>query len=375
MSKADVRANDEAIGAGAVKNEEVARAAGLRYVSDRAPGIRRCRRGKGFYYLGPSGKPVRDEATLGRIGALVIPPAWEEVWICALENGHIQAVGKDQRGRKQYRYHARWRDVRDESKYDRLIDFARALPKIRRRVARDIKRAGLSREKVLATVVELLEQTHIRIGNEKYVEENHSFGLTTMRDRHVSVNGYTIHFEFRGKSGVEHAIDLQDQRLAKIVKACQDLPGQELFQYLDGDGSRHDIGSQDVNAYLHEIVGNDFTAKDFRTWAGTVLAAVTLRKIGPCDTKAQTKRNLVAAISQVAGHLGNTRAVCKKCYIHPAILAAYEQGTLHETLERCEESGGRLVFKALRCDEMAVATLLCAHKSNGHRGNGGKKHG
>jgi len=349
-----------------LKNKQIAQSAGLRYVSDRAPGIQRRRRGKGFYYLHPSGKPATDDATLARIRALVIPPAWQEVWICAHESGHIQAVGKDQRGRKQYRYHARWRTVRDESKYDRLIDFAKALPKIRRRVSRDIKRPGLSREKVLATVVQLLEHTHIRIGNEKYVKENHSFGLTTMRDRHVSVNGRTIHFEFRGKSGVDHAIDLQDGRLAKIVKACQDLPGQELFQFLDHKGDHHDIGSHDVNAYLHDIVGNDFTAKDFRTWAGTVLAAMTLKQIGPSDTKSQTKKNLVAAISQVAEHLGNTRAVCKKCYIHPAILAAYEQGTLHEALERCEKSGGELAFKQLKTDEIAVVTLLCTHKTSGN---------
>ncbi len=309
-----------------------AREAGLRYVHDDTPGIRRVRAGKGFRYVGPAGKPVRDPDDLRRIWSLVIPPAWTDVWICPTPTGHLQATGLDARGRKQYRYHPRWREVRDETKYGRMIAFGKALPRIRARAQQDLARPGLPREKVLAAVVRLLESTLIRVGNEEYARQNGSFGLTTLHDEHVDIRGSTIHFDFRGKSGIEHAIDLSDRKLARIVKACQDIPGQELFQYYDEDGGRHAIDSADVNAYLHEIAGAEFTAKDFRTWAGTVLAARALQEFEAFDTRTQAKKNVVRAIEEVAKRLGNTQAVCRKCYIHPAVLDAYLDGSLLQTL-------------------------------------------
>jgi DNA topoisomerase I len=269
---------------------------------------------------------VRDVATLSRIRALAIPPAWRAVWICPRADGHLQATGRDARGRKQYRYHSRWRETRDETKYGRMLEFAAALPAIHRRVGRDLARHGLPREKILATVVRLLETTLIRVGNEEYARENDSFGLTTLRTRQVRVNGSKVRFQFRGKSGVEHAIELEDRRMAAIVKRVRELPGQELFQYVDEDGSLRSVGSADVNAYLKEISGEDFTSKDFRTWAGTLLAARALGRLGGFKSQAQAKRNVVTAVEAVARLLGNTAAVCRKCYIHPAVLEGYLAG-------------------------------------------------
>lgn len=315
-----------------IEPREASRAAGLRYVSDEAPGIRRVRRGTAFTYKDADGKTVRDRATLKRIKSLAIPPAWTDVWICPLANGHLQATGRDQRRRKQYRYHPRWREVRDEHKFSRMVAFGRALPRIRARVEEDLSRPGLGREKVLATVVRLLETTLIRVGNEEYARENRSFGLTTMRTRHVDVEGTSITFEFRAKSGKMQSIKLKDRRLARIVKACVDLPGKELFQYIDEAGERRTIDSADVNEYLREISGDEFTAKDFRTWAGTVLAALALQEFQAVDTQAAAKRNVTQAIERVAAKLGNTPAICRKCYVHPEVIGCYLDGTLVETL-------------------------------------------
>ena len=283
---------------------DAARAAGLRYVTDRAPGIRRLRAGKGFTYVGPDGRKLRDAEILIRIRSLAIPPAWNDVWICPSENGHIQVTARDARGRKQYRYHARWRATRDETKYEKVTAFARALPSIRRQVEQHMQLPGLPREKVLAAVVRLLESTFIRIGNEKYVRHDGSFGLTTLRDQHVQVNGQRIRFKFRGKSGKQHEIELDDRRLARIVRRCRDLPGYELFQYIDDDGEPRTIVSEDVNDYLRSITGEDYTAKDFRTWAGTVLAALALHEYEKFDTATQAKKNLMRAIESVAERLG-----------------------------------------------------------------------
>jgi DNA topoisomerase-1 len=325
---------------------------GLHYVSSFEGGIQRRRRGRGFVYV-HSGRIVRDKAVLERIRKLVIPPAWEDVWICADADGHIQAIGRDSRGRKQYRYHDRWRESRDENKYDHVIDFARALPKIRRRVRRDLRLPHLPRKKVIATVVRLLELTLIRVGNEEYARQNHSFGLTTMRNRHVRVNGNAIHFEFRGKSGIQHIVDLHDRRLAKIVRVCQHLPGQELFQYVDAKGARHGIGSSDVNHYLHRVAGAEFTAKDFRTWFGSVLAARALLKIGPFASETAAKKNVAAAVDTVSKVLGNTRTICRKCYIHPAIVDSYLDQTLTKTIRTHGRSPA-----GLRDEESFVLRLL-----------------
>lgn len=302
--------------------------AGLRHVTDAEPGIRRVRAGEGFHYLGVDGKRIRDRAELARVASLGIPPAWTDVWICPRRDGHLQATGRDARGRKQYRYHQRFREVRDETKYHRLLAFAAALPGIRGRVEDDLAQPGLSRGRVLATVVRLLETTLIRVGNGEYARSNDSYGLTTLRDEHVEIQGASLRFSFRGKSGREHCIDLRDARLARIVKRCQDLPGEELFQYLDEAGERRCVHSGDVNQYLREVSGQEFTAKDFRTWAGTVLAAEQLAAIGAAATAREVKRNVVAAIDAVAVRLGNTRAVCRRCYIHPAVLDAYAAGAL-----------------------------------------------
>src|SRR6058998_3550697 len=311
-------ASDEAVAA--------AEEAGLQYVSHERPGYRRRRKGEEFEYLDAKRKPIRDEQRLLRIKRLAIPPAWRDVWICPSPNGHIQATGRDARRRKQYRYHERWREIRDENKYDRLVNFGKALPKIRKRVQKDLALTGLPRAKVLATIVQLLERSLIRVGNEEYARENKSFGLTTMQDRHVDVKGSKLRFRFRGKSGRQHEVDVADRRIARIVCKLQDLPGQSLFQYLDDEGDVRDITSQDVNEYLREITGEDFTAKDFRTWAGTVLGAIALRTTGGSKTKQQAKANIKHAISAVAEVLGNTSAVCRRCYIHPAILKAYLNG-------------------------------------------------
>lgn len=305
-----------------------AKEAGLRYVHDTRPGITRVRSGDTFAYFHPDGTPVDDEKTLGRIQNLGIPPAYESVWICPLAHGHLQATGLDARGRKQYRYHARWRAVRDDAKYGRMITFGQALPALRARVSADLARRGMPREKVLAATVRLLEETHIRVGNEEYARENHSFGLTTLHNDHVDVAGSTAHFHFKGKSGIDHAIDLRDRRLARIIRQCQELPGNELFEYMDEDGQPRAVDSADVNTYLQEISGHDFTAKDFRTWAGTVLAARALADCDECQNETQPKRAIAQAIKTVAARLGNTPAVCRKCYVHPAVLDSYSSGTL-----------------------------------------------
>jgi DNA topoisomerase-1 len=311
----------------ALPPDRSARAAGLRYVCDqRTPGIRRIGRHNRFRYVDIHGRTVADAGQIRRIKALAIPPAWTDVWICPDPQGHLQATGRDARGRKQYRYHPRWREVRDEVKYARLIAFARALPRIRERTAADMRKSGLPREKVLAAVVQLLEKTLIRVGNDEYARENGSIGLTTMRDQHAKVNGSTVRFDFRGKSGIQHAVNLHDARLARIIKECRELPGYELFQYVDDEGKRQVIDSSDVNAYVRELAGDDFTAKDFRTWAGTVLAAGELASAGGFASTAEGKRKIVQAVEAVAKRLGNTKAVCRKSYIHPAIFDAYLEG-------------------------------------------------
>jgi DNA topoisomerase-1 len=318
---------------------ESARAAGLRYVSDTSPGIERRPASKTFRYFSASGVLVRDRATLMRIRRLAIPPAWTDVWICPRADGHLQATGRDARGRKQYRYHERWREVRDESKYGRLAAFARALPRIRRRVSRDLARPGLPREKALATIVTLLETTFIRIGNEEYARENASFGLTTLRERQVQVEGSKVKFRFRGKSGVPHEVALADRRIARIVRRMQDLPGEELFQYLDEQGNADAIESADVNAYLKSIAGADFTSKDFRTWAGTLLCLRALRHVPPPTSLASGRREVTRAVETVARELRNTRAVCRKCYIHPVVIDTFLDGKLHQLArERSDEA-------------------------------------
>lgn len=333
-----------------------ARDAGLRYVYDSRPGIGRKKAAKGFRYVNADGTPLREKETLGRIRSLAIPPAWKDVWICPSANGHLQATGRDAKGRKQSRYHARWREVRDEAKYERMMAFGRALPGIRARVEHDLKLPGLPRLKVLATIVRLLETTFIRVGNEEYARENKSYGLTTMRNKHVHVEGSTVTFAFRGKSGVEHEIDVNDRRLAKIVKRCQDMPGYELFQYVDADGTRHAVDSSDVNEYLREISGEHFTAKDFRTWAGTVLACMMLREFEAFETDKQAKTNVVRAIESVAEKLGNTPSVCRKCYVHPAVLQCYLSGAMRETVKQRAEQ--EMEEHALREEEFAVMGLL-----------------
>ncbi len=338
--------------------ETSARLAHLRYVSDESPGITRRRQGSGFSYWTPDGKRLRDKADLGRIRALAIPPAWTDVWICPLANGHIQAVGRDARRRKQYRYHARWREVRDEVKYNRLLAFGAALPVIRRRTRNDLRRdTSLTRTKVLATIVQLLEKTLIRVGNEEYARTNGSFGLTTLKNRHAEVKGASIVFEFRGKSGVKQIIGVQDPMLAKIVKRSQDLPGQTLFQYIDENGERQSVDSSDVNDYLREITGQDFTAKDFRTWFGTVIAACALRELKVYESETQAKKNIVEAVTQVSKKLGNTKAVSRKCYIHPTVLDAYLEGT---TIAEIVEQHGRVLrrFSGLTKEEIALLVLL-----------------
>src|SRR4051794_15846681 len=336
---------------------KAAKEAGLVYVSDDSPGIIRQKNGHGFVYLNSRGKKDRDEVTLLRINHLAIPPAYKDVWISPNPRGHIQAVGRDDRGRKQYRYHEKWRAVRDEDKYGRMMQFVQALPKIRRRVRQDLAKPCLPREKVLAAVVRLLETTFIRVGNAEYKKSNKSYGLTTMLDEHAKVRGGKIEFNFRGKSGVKHAVSLEDPRLAKIVKRCQDLPGEELFGYLDDAGQPRDVGSGDVNDYLREITGRDFTAKDFRTWAGTVLAATALQAMEAVESDAKRKKNLVAAIESVAKKLGNTRAVCRKCYIHPAVIDSYLDGSF---LDAAGARAAKLLNsgKGLRPDEVGVLSML-----------------
>jgi len=316
----------------ALEPRRAARVADLTYVTDARPGIRRRRFGRGFRYFAPDGRPLDDPRELERIRRLVIPPAWRDVWICPDPHGHIQAIGRDARRRRQYRYHPRWRQLRDEAKFSRMVAFGRALPTIRARVEAALRRPGLSREKVLALVVRLLEITLIRVGNEEYARENASFGLTTLRRRHVAVSGGELRFRFRGKSRKEHAFGIRDRRLSRIVKRCQELPGQELFRYVDRRGRTRGVGSADVNGYLRAVSGRDFTAKDFRTWAGTVRAAWALNALEPFTSQRQAKRNLTHAVASVAARLGNTPAVCRRCYIHPVVVDSYLKSGLSAAL-------------------------------------------
>jgi DNA topoisomerase I len=310
---------------------ESAKSAGLRYVSDAKPGITRKRWRKGFRYFDAEGAQVRELETLARIKSLVIPPAWTDVWICTNPKGHLQATGRDARGRKQSRYHPRWREVRDETKYERMMAFGVALPTIRDRVEQDLARPALPREKILAAIVRLMETTLIRVGNIEYAKQNQSYGLTTMRGKHVRVDGSTITFKFQGKSGVRHAVDITDRRLAKIIQRCQDIPGYELFQYVDSEGEHHTIDSADVNDYLREATGQYFTAKDFRTWTGTVMACAKLQEFDVFESESEAKKNVVEIVKTVAARLGNTPSVCRKCYIHPLVIEAYMSGAFTKT--------------------------------------------
>ena len=326
----------------------------LRYMTDRRPGFQRKRCGTGFRYITADGKPVNG-VEARRIRELTIPPAWEQVWICPYPNGHLQVTGRDAKGRKQYLYHAQWHAIRKETKFHRLTEFGQALPKIRRRVGRDLRLPGLPREKVVAAVVRLLERTHIRVGNAEYAEENQSFGLSTMRNRHVEVRGERLQFRFRGKSGKFHEIDLANKRLARIVKRCQDLPGYELFQYIDAAGEIRNMTSEDVNDYLRAIAGEEFSAKDFRTWAGTTLAAKILQRLDEDDNEEPAESALVKAIDEVAAALGNTRAVCRKYYIHPAIMDAYLHGTLTQSFTH---QSSRAAQTGLSSEEAGVLQFL-----------------
>lgn len=337
---------------------ESAKAVGLHYVTDDGPGIQRQPAGKNeFRYISVDGKRIRDPEEIRRINALAIPPAYQDVWICPDPNGHLQATGRDAKGRKQYRYHPLWRSVRDQTKFTRMIVFSQSLPTIRQRLEQDLALPGLPKQKVLAAIVRLMELTRIRVGNEEYAKSNQSYGLTTLQDEHVDVKGATIKFQFRGKSGVDHDIQLTDKRLARIVKRCQDLPGQALFQYMDEQGESQSITSTDVNNYLREISGQDFTAKDFRTWAGTVLAASQLCEIGNFSSETAAKKNIVQAIKTVAAHLGNRPATCRKYYVHPAVLEAYLDESLHEIMQKHTD---RIVeeMHALRPEELAVVAVL-----------------
>ena len=321
---------------------EAAQEAGLVYATDDEPGIRRVRKGRRFDYVGPDGRLIRDTAVLDRIRSLAVPPAWKNVWITTRARGHLQATGRDARGRKQHRYHPRWREMRDAHKFGRTVAFARVLPRLRRRVARDLRREGLPREKVVATVVRLLETTYARVGNEEYARQNGSFGLTTLRTRHVVVKGSTVRFLFKGKSGREVSVGVADRRVAKVIKRCEELPGQMLFQYVDPDGERRTVTSDDVNEYLREVTGQGFTAKDFRTWAGTLLAASALSHAPEFETESEAKSNVVVAIGSVARKLGHTRAVCRRSYVHPAVIDTYMRG------------------KPLKADQASVIALLAA---------------
>lgn len=315
---------------------DVAAHASLRHVSDADPGIRRVRSGRGFAYRDPNGTLIRRSSELARVRSLAIPPAWRDVWICPRADGHIQATGRDARGRKQYRYHSAWQTARGMEKYRRMLAFARALPQLRATVARDLGQRDLPRERVLAAVVSLLEKTLIRVGNDEYARTNNSFGLTTLRDEHADVTGSTVTFSFRGKSGVEHCIDLSDHRLARIVRRCQELPGQQLFQYVTAEGEPRAVGSAEVNDYLRAATGGDFTAKDVRTWFGTVLTARGLAACDPPSSGTAAHREIVRVISDTAAALGNTRAVCRRCYVHPAVLAAYRDGTLRSAFDTAD---------------------------------------
>lgn len=337
---------------------EAALEAGLSYSNDQRAGLSRRKSGDAFIYLDAGGKKITNPEVLKRIASLVIPPAWENVWICPSKNGHIQATGRDARGRKQYRYHPKWRAHRDENKFDHMLAFARYLPKIRRRVRRDLKRPGMPREKVLASVLSLLEMTLIRVGNDEYARTNHSYGLTTLRNDHVKVTKDSVQFRFRGKSGKDHELSLRDRQMARIIKNCQDMPGQELFAYLDEKGEARDVTSGDVNDYLRSISGGDFSAKDYRTWAGTVLAAIALREFESVTSQNQAKKNVVVAIESVARMLGNTPAVCRKCYVHPVILDSYFEGQTIATLKKSVAGKIDKSLSQLKPEEASVLVLL-----------------
>jgi DNA topoisomerase-1 len=338
--------------------KNTAQSAGLRYVSDAGPGIRRKKCGKGFTYIRTDGTKLSDPTAIGRIRALAIPPAWVDVWICQFMDGHIQATGRDAKGRKQYRYHRRFRQIREGTKYEHVVEFANTLPVIRQKVQEHMGLQGLPREKVLATVVHLLETTLIRVGNDDYVKQNDSHGLTTLKNRHVAVKGAEVRFRFTGKGGRQWSLSVTDRRIAKIIRTCQELPGQELIQYRDDEGQLQDITSSDVNAYLREITGKNITAKDFRTWAGTVLAAMALREMDTFDSAAHAKRNLRTAINKVSARLGNTPTICRKCYVHPEVLNSYLEGNL--PLEIKSEVEGQLHdgLTGLKPEESAVLALL-----------------
>ena len=335
-----------------------AREQNLYYSSDSVRGIRRRRCGRGFTFIAANGKHIKNAKTLERIRKLAIPPAWTDVWICPTDDGHIQATGRDARGRKQYRYHSLYRKQRDETKFHRMLQFSRLLPKLRPQVERDLSLPGLPREKVLATVVRLLEKTLIRVGNQVYAKKNRSFGLTTMRDRHVEILGAEIRFKFRGKSGVVHSVAINDRRLAKIVQQCQSLPGQELFQFVDDSGKRQDITSNDVNDYLHRITGHAVTAKDFRTWAGTMRAAIAFREARPSNQPREANKNVVQVVDEVAEHLGNTRDVCRKYYIHPRVIERYLNGEVIPDTPPLKSPKRQRKSAALRRDEYAVLKFL-----------------
>ena len=337
---------------------EAAEEAGLIYVSDEEPGIRRRSVAGDFAYFGPRGHPIRNERALQRIRSLAVPPAYTDVWICPRANGHIQATGRDARGRKQYRYHPRWIEARDQTKYDHMLRFAATLPALRARVRDDMAKRGLPRERILATIVSLLETTLIRVGNEDYAQKNKSYGLTTLRNGHVAIDGGELRFRFKGKSGKSWNLKLRDRRVAKIVRACQELPGQHLFEFIDEQGLPRSVDSSDVNAYLREATGEEITAKDFRTWHGTVLAAMALSEFEAFDTKALAKKNVRAAIERVAARLGNTTTICRKCYIHPEVLTSYLDGRLLEEIEVEVEAELRDDLARLRPEEAAVLALL-----------------
>lgn len=341
-----------------LEHVESAEAAGLRYVSDVMPGIRRKKAGKGVYYLAPDGSRIQNQAELARIRSLVIPPAWTDVWICPQSSGHIQVTARDARGRKQYRYHPKYRQVRDETKFGRMLDFSNLLPTLRDRVEQDLLLPGLPRDKVLAAVVRLLEKTLIRVGNDEYARENKSYGLTTMRRRHVAVSGHTLKFDFRGKSGMMHSVAITDRRVARIVQHMQELPGQELFQYLDEEDRRQTIDAGDINDYLRRATGKEVTAKDFRTWSGTMLAAAELRVLGQAQSEKEAKANIVEAIDRVARRLGNTRAVCRKYYIHPVLLESYLRGAVLPVPPQPGDQKRERPSGALRRDELAVLEFI-----------------
>jgi DNA topoisomerase I len=337
---------------------DAAESAGLRYVSDDRPGIRRRRSGKGFAYTRPDGTKLTDDDVIRRIKTLAIPPAWTDVWICPFADGHVQATGRDAKGRKQYRYHPRFREMRESNKYEHVVAFAEALPGIRAKVRDHMALRGLPREKILATVVHLLESTLIRVGNDDYARQNNSYGLTTLKTRHAAVNGSEIRFRFTGKSGKQWLLRVKDRRIAKIIKACQELPGQELLQYLDEDGNPQNVTSSDVNMYLKEITGKHITTKDFRTWSGTVLAAMALNESKGFESAVQAKRNLRTAIEKVAARLGNTPTICRKCYVHPEVVTSYLNGNLALEIKSAVETELQDELTGLQPEEAAVLAML-----------------